>query len=518
MFFKVSRVHVAIGAAMMLALFLRLQGLATESMWFDEVAQVEWNKKNFFTFLGERWDQVDPPLNEIVAWIYNNIVRTLAPAMATEEWVIRLPVLILGIITIPVVASAAGMSGGPLAAVSAAFLLAANPYHVRYSQEARMYALLIFFSACAMRTCAGIFTAAAGDLLQKRRAVALGLFWAAASLTHYYAFISLSTLAAAAFLLYYQNRDERAGALRRGALIGMAIVVPWIAAQAIYVKFTGHGTRPWLSGLGRPGLESLALSARAYAVDLLPAGLEAAGAGFLEKAAAGVAQAALGLLIILGAIRRAGMARGAQFLILMIAFAPCLMVFAVSQLRPLFHPRYLLAAMPAIVIIAALARPRALAMALTAVYAVLCTLLVARYHEYTEKPDYKKAGAVLAAEFQPVDEADVAFIDRLPLQYYAKQASGRFVGAPMAIEASAADRNIPPYPCAPNYKLREVRAGARLFEADLLPPWSRLYLMDSKKLYRERMLPPQPPATHKLLFESKPFPWLRLWVAQPAPR
>ncbi len=60
---------------------------------------------------------------------------------------VRLPSALLGIAAIPVLYWAGRIFVGRRAAMVAATLLAVSPFHVRYGQEARMYALMALLGA-----------------------------------------------------------------------------------------------------------------------------------------------------------------------------------------------------------------------------------------------------------------------------------------------------------------------------------------------------------------------------------
>src|SRR4030095_2340075 len=103
-----------------------------------------------FKFLRDTFERVAPPLSELIGYAWNNALRALVPSLASDEVALRLPVVAFGVATIPVVAVATRASFGSVAGVVAAFLLAANPYHVHYSQEARHYALHVLVVALAL--------------------------------------------------------------------------------------------------------------------------------------------------------------------------------------------------------------------------------------------------------------------------------------------------------------------------------------------------------------------------------
>src|SRR5439155_5893067 len=177
-----------------LGLFLRLQDLGTESFWSDELTQLEWTDQPLGAFLSQRWERADPPLNELVAWGWNNGLRRWAPRLAANEAAVRAPVVLFGVLAIPAVGFAAASAFGLLPGALAALLLATNPHHVRYSQEARMYPLTVLLSTVAV-----IFLVRTLRDGRRRDALAFGACAAAASYAHFYAFLPLACVACASF-------------------------------------------------------------------------------------------------------------------------------------------------------------------------------------------------------------------------------------------------------------------------------------------------------------------------------
>ncbi|MBI3819223.1 MAG: glycosyltransferase family 39 protein [Planctomycetes bacterium] len=514
---KPLRLWIAIFVALAAGAFLRFQLLKSECFWFDEAAQVEWNDRPFLNFISDRFDQVDPPLNEIVAWAYNNTLRAVAPRLANSERAIRLPTVFYGLLMIVVMAFAAAEAFGEPAGIAAAALTAANPYLVRYSQEARMYSFMMLLTACALWATVRILKYGNAPDRDRRARIALGLFLGGAALAHYYTLVPAALLAAGSYIYWRKSREARHRELLQGAILALVVAIPYVAVQAIYVKLTGHGTRPWLGSLGRPDFETAVSTAKAYALDLIPSGLAAANAPAFERVLVIAGGVCFGTLILLGALApRPGGDRPLQLLLILFSIGPFVMIFGLSQWHQLYHPRYLLATLPAMILLGSRFPWKTLLFIFTGVYAAACLGVGPRYREIIQKPDYRSAAAALAKEFESGDEVDVAVIDRLPMQYYLKRLGKPVDEIANAIEQSVSDRSQPPNPMAPRYKLRDARPRARIFEIDTLPGWSRLYVMDATELFMNRIPVDSPPVLHKLLFESRPFAYIRIWLRENA--
>jgi len=110
--------------------------LANQSFWLDEgaslmAAQVPLN--HFFSYLQADFQ---PPL-------YYLLLKAWLPLAGHSEWLIRLPDILLGTLTVPLVFLLCRKVFGNTSKVPliAALFLALNPFHAYYSQELRMYNL-----------------------------------------------------------------------------------------------------------------------------------------------------------------------------------------------------------------------------------------------------------------------------------------------------------------------------------------------------------------------------------------
>lgn len=124
-------------AILLVAVLLRLPTLGTQSLWYDEAAT--WSQVNgsfVDVFVRTAADNY-PPLFNVLTWV-------CIAFFGDAEWVLRLPSALLGIGNVPLIYLLASRIGGRAAGLLAATLLALSGFHVWYSQEARMYALLAF--------------------------------------------------------------------------------------------------------------------------------------------------------------------------------------------------------------------------------------------------------------------------------------------------------------------------------------------------------------------------------------
>jgi uncharacterized membrane protein len=120
-----------------LGLALRLFRLDFQSLWLDEVLTVQ---NSAFPLSRIVFDsEVDrnfPPLHGMLVHVFLRL-------LGTSEIAVRLPSVLAGTISIPLLFGVARFWLGPAVALLTAALLAISPLHVWYSQEARPYALFI---------------------------------------------------------------------------------------------------------------------------------------------------------------------------------------------------------------------------------------------------------------------------------------------------------------------------------------------------------------------------------------
>ena len=117
------------------AALLRFPSLGEQGLWRDEAAT---------------WLQVNGSLGEVISRtatdnyppLYNLLAWASVQLFGGAEWVLRLPSAALGVLNVALLYGLGARIGGRGVGLVAAALLALSGYHVWYSQEARMYALL----------------------------------------------------------------------------------------------------------------------------------------------------------------------------------------------------------------------------------------------------------------------------------------------------------------------------------------------------------------------------------------
>jgi 4-amino-4-deoxy-L-arabinose transferase-like glycosyltransferase len=129
--------YVALGAIIVAGAVLRLTALNRQSLWFDEVDVVVRAQRPLdvvlrtFVQAGE-----NGPL-------YNILLALWIRIAGISEIAVRFPSAVAGTLSIPLVYMLGRRLAGPTTGLLAAGLLAISPYHVWYSQEAKMYAVVV---------------------------------------------------------------------------------------------------------------------------------------------------------------------------------------------------------------------------------------------------------------------------------------------------------------------------------------------------------------------------------------
>ncbi|RYE09424.1 MAG: hypothetical protein EOP22_09085 [Hyphomicrobiales bacterium] len=162
----VARTHVVLAVVLITAFgaALRLRGLGFDSLWLDEAVTWMQTRNGVVNAVLETASDTYPPG-------YNIFTALAVSLLGEDEWVLRLPAAIFGALAIPAVYWLGSLSAGRHAGFIGAILVALSSFAIYYSQEARMYSLLMF--AAALTTAASI-SYVAKPTLGRAAVIALG--------------------------------------------------------------------------------------------------------------------------------------------------------------------------------------------------------------------------------------------------------------------------------------------------------------------------------------------------------
>lgn len=347
---------------LLLAFGLRAYHLDVQSLWYDEgvtarVAQMGVREL-------ARWtaNDIQPPLYYI---LLSGWLRLFDPWPGNIAYLMRFFSAGFGVLLVPLLSSLARRLWSPCAGLLTGFLTAIAPIMVYYSQEARMYAMLIFLvSLAAYAVVRFLALLSRMDMPtppgpERKRLGFLGLYAGAglaAMYTHYFAGFALLALA-----LYWghvwvrESKNTRAlGGFALANLIILGGYLPWLPAmwrrfQVDASYWSGHLK---LSEALFQALANFTVGAREVFR--------------LEDAGVWMVLFGLAAAIWLAALMRLRR-RGAQrpiALILHWLLLPPAIILLLAYRTPKFNPRYLLISWPAWALLmgggtAALYRPSA---------------------------------------------------------------------------------------------------------------------------------------------------------------
>lgn len=304
-------------AATLVGFGLCLYQIDAKSIWIDEGSSVSFAKMSWATL----WRAI---ANEEGALGFYYVILKLWLTLGDSELMLRLPSAIFATLSIPFVYAIGARVWSHGAGLGAAVLLATNAFFVRYGQEARPYALALFLVVVATY----VFVRA-----NEKNSWAWWATYAVAGALAAYAHLHSSFVIAGHATTLFLLPDVRARLPRAvTAYIAMlALLIP----MALFVITGDKGQIDWLPEPTAPLVEGAFLK--------LSGSL---GWGLAALYAIGlVACLSLGLFVL---IRSGRSVRSWAPIMVITAFA---FVFGgsliVSTYKPIFYPRYLIVALPA---------------------------------------------------------------------------------------------------------------------------------------------------------------------------
>ncbi|MBN1219018.1 MAG: glycosyltransferase family 39 protein [Anaerolineae bacterium] len=220
-----------------IAFALRLTCLGEQSLWYDE--GITWLLAQMSLPELIQWTAADiqPPLYYLLSWGTGRI-------FGNSEWVLRFPSACFNLLTIPLLYLLARRlfpsTSRPKTVLflhsSAPFLItilfALSPLMVYYSQEARMYTLLVLEATLASYILLTILknSSSASSLLSTHYSLAYAFIAAAALYTHYFAAFLLIAHGLYVMLILWQRHWPKALLSQSLAMLGLAalLFVPWL--------------------------------------------------------------------------------------------------------------------------------------------------------------------------------------------------------------------------------------------------------------------------------------------------
>ncbi len=215
------------------ALLVRFYALERQSIWYDEANGIRIAMRPLREVFSELTADASPPL-------YYLILHGWTAWLGQSEFAARALSALAGAALIPLLYLAARRLFGQRTAWTAAGLATLSPFHVYYSQEARMYSLLAALAVLALWTG---FQAARTNRWRDWSAFAVAC--ALCAYTHNYGlFVALG--AASGALVISGRRREKQIRLGLACLLAALLYLPWLP-QALRSQFQGSAiTGGWL--------------------------------------------------------------------------------------------------------------------------------------------------------------------------------------------------------------------------------------------------------------------------------
>ena len=378
--------YATLAGIVLLGAYLRLTGLRTQSLWFDEIDVVV---------------RAQRPLDDVLRTfvqagengaLYNIFLALWIRVAGISEIGVRFPSAVAGVLAIPVIYLLARRVIDPTAGLLAAGLLAISPYHLWYSQEAKMYAILVLLAATSSLLLV--------EALERERWLIWAGYVACTSLMFYTHVASVLIFVAQAL---YVLLTWRRWASRRKALLvsGALLTLPYLPIALWALRVVGGEVSTWQPDVGLwDALRILGIKFAANRSELE-----------IERNAA-LLYLALALIGLAGLLRLRRPERW-WLLLASLAVVPVIGLYLVSLRNSVFSDRYAIVALPAYLALAAaglalLIRNRYLwplglvAMVFVAGYAWAPIRDVNR-SQAAEKEDWRSAYAYVAEHAQPGD-------------------------------------------------------------------------------------------------------------------
>lgn len=173
-------------ALLLLAAGLRLWGVSSQSLWFDEILSaldLKHHYENFFV--------VQTDFSEIPLWSWDHpplffaLTHYVVSVLDESEFSLRLVSVVAGVVSLGLFYVIGRDLLGPWEALIATGLLTVSAFHTRYCQEARPYSLAILFMLITL-----IFTYRLLRYDRMRDWLGWGVFTALSFYTHYLAVVT----------------------------------------------------------------------------------------------------------------------------------------------------------------------------------------------------------------------------------------------------------------------------------------------------------------------------------------
>jgi 4-amino-4-deoxy-L-arabinose transferase-like glycosyltransferase len=310
---------------LLLTFVLRLPGLTSRPLWYDEAFSILFAREGPSAMIYGTLTPVDGAAADVHPLFYYTLLWSWMRIFGEGVLAVRGLSLLINLGLLLIVITIGRRLFSPTIGYLAGLLFAVAPFQIHYGQEARMYGLmaaLLILTAFMLHQ--ALFNKTVSAL------VAFGLFSALAMYTHV---LSIFFLASLAIILQLQNRNRKSFMwILVGASIGIVLYLPWLIRLPSQIGKVQSAY--WIE---TPGVAALIQTIVGFLADLPLDPRFLAPILFLT-----------GMILVLTGIelfriRKEGdELTQAGTLVFGLAFAPGILMFLVSQIRPVYILRGLL--------------------------------------------------------------------------------------------------------------------------------------------------------------------------------
>ncbi len=347
---------------LVIAAYLRLSDLGRTSLWYDEAVSWQQSKGTFSELLASVAADNYPPLHNALLWL-------TMPWIGEGETELRLPSALLGVLTVYLIYLAGKSMSGRSAGLLAAAMLAVSPFHIWYSTEARMYALQ---AACGLAFLLSVQKVLARPSLAWLASLALS--GALFLYSHYYALLGFAAVAiACAIFLGYDVvkgvKPTKSPAFAACCAMGLSALsfLPWLAILADRARSVSDEGF-WIAYPDAAFLENMATSITGslilFWILVALSAIAITGTAFFPRPGSKTGPVSRRLVLVCLAYTAGPLLFGYIYSILV---------------QPILFDRYLIAAWPGLLLLAAVAAQR-----LFPVFVPITLLAVSLYLTYPE--------------------------------------------------------------------------------------------------------------------------------------
>ncbi len=231
-----KRMPILLLLILLVGLGLRLYRLGSESLWLDEGVTVYYARLSLAEIFSRiSTEEFNPPL-------YYSLIHAWIHLAGDSEFSVRMPSVIFGVLSIFVIYKTARLMAGNEVGLLAALILALNRFHVHFSQEARVYALLVFLTLLSFYYFLRLTQEFHGKLI-------LGYIVAGFFLmhTHVYALFIILTQNLYFILRWFQTAGIQQITLKRWIVLQLGLFIlflPWLTV--LYRQFSHAQEGFWI--------------------------------------------------------------------------------------------------------------------------------------------------------------------------------------------------------------------------------------------------------------------------------